>query len=200
MAVVRTLQAKPGISFSEVDSAVCAALPGLLTPGQNLVSWCLESYGEQSPAQSDHWQLRQADSPAERRADLAAMRALLANLGTHLGYINQGEKPYLWIDESEQVAFAIFVIASAIFSELVFTNQYPPDRSLIVLPGARANLAVFKLQRDPRLRQVIDQGWRFVKFRHLRRLVESPVLNRQNLAEMLTLDPLTDAPPQMRLF
>jgi hypothetical protein len=200
MAVVRTLQAKPGISFSEVDSTVCAALPGLLTPGQNLVSWCLESYGEQSPAQSDHWQLRQADSPAERRADLAAMRALLANLGTHLGYTNQGEKPYLWIDESEQVAFAIFVIASAIFSELVFTNQYPPDRSLIVLPGARANLAVFKLQRDPRLRQVVDQGWRFVKFRHLRRLVESPVLNRQNLAEMLTLDPLTDAPSQMRLF
>jgi len=200
MAVVRALQAQPGVAFSDMDNAVCAALPGLLTPGLNLVSWCLESYGEQSPAQSDRWQLRQPDSPAERRADLATMRELLTDLGSRLGYTNQGEKPLLWIDESEQVAYAIYVLASATFSELVFASPYPPDRSLIILPGARANLAVFKLRRDPRLRQAVDQGWRFVKFRHLRRLVESPVLNRQNLAEMLTLDPLTDAPSQMRLF
>jgi hypothetical protein len=200
MAVVRTLQAMPGASFSEVDRAVCAALPGLLTPGQELVSLCLESYGEQEPVESGRWQLRQPDSPAERRNDLATMRTLLADLGTRLGYLNQGEKPLVWIDEHEQVAYAFYVLASATFSELVFANPHPPEASLIVLPGARANLAVFKLRRDPRLRQAIDQGWRFIKFRHLRRLVESPVLNRQNLGEMLTLDPLTDAPPQMRLF
>ena len=200
MAVVRTLQAQPGITFTEMDGEVCAALPGLLTPGLNLVSWCLESYGEQFPVQSDRWQLRQTETPTERRADLATMRMLLVDLGTRLGYSNQGEKPLLWIDESEQVACAFYVLASATFSELVFANPHPPDRSFIVLPGARANLAVFKLHRDPRLRQAVDQGWRFLKFRHLRRLVESPVLNRQNLAEMLTLDPLTDAPSQMRLF
>jgi hypothetical protein len=128
------------------------------------------------------------------------MRTLLADLGSRLGYLSQGEKPLLWIDEQEQVARAFYVLASATFSELVFNNPHPAEASIIVLPGARANLAVFKLRRDPRLRQAIDQGWSFVKFRHLRRLVESPVLNRQNLAEMLTLDPLTDAPPQMRLF
>lgn len=200
MAIVRTLQTQPGASFVEMDRAVCAALPGLLTPGLGLVSLCLESYGEQVPAGSDHWQLRSPDSPAERRTDLATMRSLLVDLGTRLGYLNQGEKPLLWIDDHEQVAYAFYVLASATFSELVFANPYPPAASLIVLPGARANLAVFKLRRDPRLRQAIDQGWRFVKFRHLRRVVESPVLNRQNLAEMLMLDPLTDAPPQMRLF
>jgi hypothetical protein len=200
MAIVRALQTLPGASFSEIDRAVCAALPGLLTPGLGLVSLCLESYGEQVPAGSDNWQLRSPDFPAERRADLAAMRSLLVDLGSRLGYLNQGEKPLLWIDDHEQVAYAFYVLASATFSELVFANPYPPEASLIVLPGARANLAVFKLRRDPRLRQAIDQGWRFVKFRHLRRVVESPVLTRQNLAEMLTLDPLTDAPPQMRLF
>ncbi len=200
MAVVRALQNQPGASLSEIDGAVCAALPGLLTPGLELVSICLESYGEQEPAKSDRWQLRQPDSPGERRNDLATMRKLLVDLGARQGYLNQGEKPLLWVDEQEQIAFAIYVLASATFSELIFANPHPADCSLIVLPGACANLAVFKLKRDPRLRQAIDQGWRFIKFRHLRRLVESPVLNRQNFTEMLTLDPLTDAPSQMRLF
>jgi hypothetical protein len=200
MAVVRALQARPGASLGEIDGAVCAALPGLLTPGLELVSVCLESYGEKDPDQSNRWRLRAQDSPAERRADLTTMSKLLIDLGTRLEFLTQGEKPLLWIDEHGDLAYAIYVLASTTFSEIIFSNPYPADRSLIVLPGARANLVVFKLKRDPRLRQAIDQGWRFIKFRHLRRLVDSPVLNRQNFAEMLTLDPLTDAPSQMRLF
>jgi hypothetical protein len=59
---------------------------------------------------------------------------------------------------------------------------------------------VFKLRRDPRLRQAIEAGWRFLKFRHARLLAESPSLARENLDEQLALDPLTETQEQMRLL
>ncbi|HJW89650.1 MAG TPA: hypothetical protein VJ436_03305 [Anaerolineales bacterium] len=200
MAVVRTLHKFPGCMLSEIDAAVCAALPGLLTPDSDLVTACLESYGEQAPPGGGRWQLRPADVSQARRADLTSIRAALEALGSRLGYTIQGQKPSLWLDEEGQAAYVFYLLASTTFGELVFTNPYPAGKSLIVLPGARANLAVFKQRRDPRLRQVLETGWRFLKFRHLRHLSESPSLTRDNLDEQLPLDPLTDAPEQMRLL
>jgi hypothetical protein len=44
-----------------------------------------------------------------------------------------------------------------------------------------------QLHRDPRLRQAVE-GWRFLKFRHLRHLVESPALSQASWTT-LALDP-----------
>jgi hypothetical protein len=200
MALVRNLHKFPGCTLSEIDSAVCAALPGLLTPDLDLVIACLDSYGEQAPPGSGRWQVRPSDSAQARRADLASLRSLLETLGMRLGYAVQGQKPVIWQDEAGHAAYVFYLLASTTFGDLVFNNPYPASQSLIVLPGARANLAVFKQRRDPRLRQGIEAGWRFLKFRHLRHLSEALNLNRANLDEQLSLDPLTDAPEQMRLL
>ena len=200
MAVVRCLQQRPGSSLAEIDQEVCAALPGLLTPSLELVCTCLESYGEPDTTGRDGWSLRPADSPTARWADLSAMRSALQQLGKRLGFSSSGERPLLWVEHGGDPSFSFYVIASAAFGELVFSNPYPAGNSLIVLPGARASLAVFKLRRDPRLRQAIEAGWRFLKFRHLRQLVESPSLARENLDEQLALDPLMEAHEQMRLL
>jgi hypothetical protein len=200
MALVRNLHKYPGCTLSEIDSAVCAAIPGLLTPDYDLVAACLDSYGEQAPPGSGRWQVRPSDGAQARHADLAATQALFATLGTRLGYTVQGQKPVIWLEAGERVAYVFYLLASTTFGELVFTNPYPAGQSLIVLPGARANLAVFKQRRDPRLRQAIEAGWRFLKFRHLRHLADTPNLTRDNLDEQLSLDPLTDAPEQMRLL
>jgi hypothetical protein len=48
-----------------------------------------------------------------------------------------------------------------------------------------------KLARDPRFQQAADDGWRFIKFRHVRRLAENLSLTRESFAELLELDPLT---------
>jgi len=71
---------------------------------------------------------------------------------------------------------------------------------LIVLPGGRANLVAFKLQRDPRLRQAVEEGWRFVKYRQVRWLAENPALSIESLDEFLAQDSLTYDAPQLRLF
>jgi hypothetical protein len=200
IATVRRLQKFPGSSLAEIDREVCAALPGLLTPGLDLVSACLESYGELEGSGEGRWSLRPADSPVARRSDLLAMRSTLQQLGQRLGFSTPGEQPLLWEEPDSQVAYAFFPIASAAFGELVFSNPHPAGSSIIVLPGARASLAVFKLRRDLRLRQAIESGWRFLKFRHVRQLAEYPSLARENLAEQLALDPLTESQEQMRLL
>jgi hypothetical protein len=58
----------------------------------------------------------------------------------------------------------------------------------------------FKLSKDARLNKEIEQGWIFLKYRHLRRLIENPLLNAENLIEQLELDPLTYTATQMRLL
>lgn len=200
MAVVRSLQKRPGSSLAEIDREVCAALPGLLTPAQELVQACLESYGEPDPSSGDTWTLRPADSPGARRADQSAMRSTLLELGNRLGFSTGGEQPILWQDNGNMPTFAFYLFASAAFADQVYANPYPAEISLIVLPGARAGLVMFKLRRDPRLRQAIEAGWRFLKYRHVRQLADSPTLARDNLEEQLALDPLTEAREQMRLL
>ena len=70
----------------------------------------------------------------------------------------------------------------------------------IVVPGGRAGLLSHKMRRDPRLENVIEANWRFLKFRHLRWLAESETLGRENLNEQFSLDPLANRDPQMPLL
>jgi hypothetical protein len=128
------------------------------------------------------------------------MRRTLEELGARLGFTTHGEKPILWQEPSGETALAFYLQASAAFSQLLAGSSIPAERSIIVLPGARASLAVYKLHHDPRLNQLAAAGWRFLKFRHLRALLENPSLNRENLDEQLTLDPLTEDKEQMRLL
>jgi hypothetical protein len=196
--VVRFLLAHPGCSVAEVEGVVCRALPGLLTPRQELIERCIESYGEKNSA--GQWSARPAESPAARRADISAMRKITEELGARLGFTPQGEKPVLWLEPSGEAALAFYPQASAAFSQLLESSAVPADRAIIVLPGARASLAVYKLRRDPRLARLASAGWRFLKFRHLRALLENPTLTIENLDEQLALDPLTESIEQMRLL
>jgi len=49
------------------------------------------------------------------------------------------------------------------------------------------------LRRDPRLARAVEtDGWQFIKFRHLRRLVAEEELDRHALKTVLGLDPIVE--------
>lgn len=198
--VVNYLINHPGCNFSDLDAAICADLPGLLTPEIEFLHTCMASYGEQELPGSDQWRLREQDKPENRLTEIISMRELLCNLGNNLDFEIRDENPLLWIDQDGQVSIIFYIVASAAIGKIVFTNPYPPQKSLIVFPGSRAAIVAYRLRNDMHLNRVIDEGWRFLKFRHLRRLSESNIPTRDNLGEQLSLDPLTDTAPQMRLF
>jgi hypothetical protein len=198
--VVKYLQRHPGCNLEQIDETVCANLPGLLTPPLDLVQACLESYGLQSPPESNHWQLLSSEVPAERRSELKAMQQLLISLGQRLGYSVNGENPTHWRDETGKINYQFWVMASTIVSRYIFEPQVNPHRAFLVLPGSRANLMTYKLKRDPWLNQAISSGWRFIKFRHLRLLASSLIITREDWEDRVNSDPIEYKPTQIEMF
>jgi len=69
-----------------------------------------------------------------------------------------------------------------------------------VLPGSRANLAAFKLRRDPHLQALKTENWNIVKYRQLRNLSDNPLLTRELFTTQITGDPPEYRSTQLALF
>ena len=212
-ALVTFLLGYPGCGFGEVETALNVKFPGLLTPDLELIQVCLDSYAFQDPPDSGLWRLRPQEEPSARQQDLETALAQLKALADRLGYTMEGQPP-VWIDEDGLPRYWFYTAASAVIGEIILGKPGSPPSpaagSVIVLPGGRANLVAHKLRHDPRLRglcavegspgEAASGGWRFLKFRHLRQMLDNLLLRRDNLDEILAQDPLTYTAPQMRLF
>jgi hypothetical protein len=197
-ALVDHLQERPGVTLNDIDAVLCTTFSGLQTPAGSLIQVCLDSYGHLNP-ESGGWTIRDQDAPQTRKMDREEMRQLLSQVGERLGYQSQGQSPLLWV-EGEQLKYAFFVITSAMVGKILLTTTISPDQAMIVLPGGRANLVLYKLRCDPRLQRAVDEGWRFLKFRRLRQISKNPMLNRENMDEQFAVDPLTYTEPQIPLL
>ena len=201
--LVNTLIKNPGSNIGTLDETICATFPGLMTPASQLVSMCLESYGEQDAAKNDNWQIRQDDIPSNRKNDLIEMKDLLIKIGQQIGYMtqkrNHDPQSFEWTI-GNHVHFTLFLTASALLGKILNSQPDPKGTPLIVLPGGRTNLVTFKIKNNPLWQQKIDQGWKFVKYRHIRSLAKNPMLSSDNLEEQLALDPLTYTESQIRLL
>ena len=214
--LVNSLVRDSEIQFSKLLQALFDNFPGLYTPNSEIVQVCLDSYALQDSVESDIWRLRPQDTPAARKVDLENVSTQLRQLAERLGYAAEGHSPLRWIDKSGDTRYWFYPIASAVIGDILLgtaqTTPSPAAQSLIVLPGSRANLVAYKLRHDPRLRNlcVTEEpgtieaneriGWRFIKFRHVRWLLDNLLLKHDNLDDLINVDPLTYSAPQMRLF
>ena len=188
MAVVRYLLRRPGHSLDEVDQMLCEVFPGLLTPPRSLAEAILKSYGDE---RDGHWFIAPSEQPKSRRKDLDEMRKGLEALGKRLGYKVTWGNPVEWRENDGRLHLSFFPVASSLLGDVLLKSSAPPDKSIVLLPGRRAALALYKISRDPRFKQAIEDGWRFIKFRHLRRMAENKSLTVDSFNELLELDPLT---------
>jgi hypothetical protein len=190
MELVKWVIKNPGRSFAEIQSALCALFPGLLTPSVELISVCLDSYAALSNGASPGWQIRPSETPAVRRADLETVGRGLNRLGKKVGLTTRGEMPLTWLAEDGTPTHLLFPMASAVISKYVFqTHPLPAQRCILVVPGSRVNLILYKMQRDPRLAQAVAAGWRFMKFRQLRQMLDLPQLDPNRFEDLLNGDP-----------
>jgi hypothetical protein len=209
LALVNFLLNHPNCSSNEINKTMCEQFPGLYTPDSEFISVCLESYGEPDLINGKYWHVRPEDNLDTRQMDLENSNHYIHQIGERLGFMCEDHShdrlktTITWVDQKVGLDYRFFSTISAAISEIVIFGEKPPMKAFIVLPGSRANLIVYKLRRDPRLSKEFNpsQGnWRFLKFRHLRSLVENPLLNRENLDLLLELDPLTYTTPQLRLI
>jgi hypothetical protein len=198
MLLVRFLQKNPEATLLDLETYLNAELPGLLTPSLGLIRAVLDSY-----ALEEHgcFHLRPEDSASLRRLDLENAAQALSTLADRLGFsLLRQESPQrlvLW-QESGRTIFAFTLLASAVAGRVLRQDPTPAGHNLLVLPGGRASLLAYKLERDPDLRSSMA-GWRVTKFRALRRLAEMTSLTREEFEKELDSDPI-EAPEQMKLF
>ena len=202
--LVNNLLKHPGCRLGALDETLCDAFPGLLTPGMELIQVCLDSYCEQRPDESGYWYIRPGDVPDNRHQDLTQIGELLQELAKKLGLKSReaGDDPirYQWIGKQDKPQYTLYVTASAVLGKIINPETSYGGKALIILPGGRANLVAWKLKDNPLLRVQVEDHWGFIKYRHLRYLVDNPMLTLENFTEQLALDPLTYSEPQIRLL
>jgi hypothetical protein len=196
IAVVTFLQKHPNSIFLEIEQDLYPRLPGLLTPSQAMIYAVLASYANK---ENGAWKLRPEDLAAARRKELSHIPRLIETIGHRLGYATRKqEKNYLW-EQSGALERTFTILASALLGRALAETPYPPQKIVIVIPGGRAALAAYKIQRDPRLAAHIKTV-QVVKYRLLRTLVELPVLTREVFEEQIAGDPLEKSKLQITMF
>ena len=198
MEIVKTFQEVNTLAWDKLNADLCSTFPGLQTPDIPLIDTILHSYAE--PDESGLWQLKPSDTTTSRRADVAEIYAILADTGEGLGFKVRRDQPLVWEQALNGEPLYFYLIASAIMGKIIDGAEHPPEQGIIVLPGSRAGLVMHKRERDPRLDYRLDGGWRFLKFRHVRRLVENEHLSQENLASFFALDPLSHDLAQLPLL
>ena len=196
VAIVTFLQKNPDSIYLEIEDDLYPRFPGLLTPSKAMIYSVLNSYAERNGAA---WKLRPEDVASARRRELNTITAMLEAVGTRLSYITRRqEKNYLW-EDADKTERAFYILASALVGRAMNETPYPPEQTIIVIPGGRAGLIQYKAQRDPSLAARL-KNYRLVKYRLLRTLFEVPVLTRETFEEQIASDPLEKSKSQMMMF
>jgi len=196
IAVVTFLQKHPNSIFREIEEDLYPRLPGLLTPSQGMIYAILSSYANK---ENGTWTLRAEDVASARHEELNRVPRLIETIGTRLGFsTRKQEKNYLW-EQNGRLERTFYILASALIGRALAETPYPPGQTVLVIPGGRAALAAYKVQRDPALAARI-KAVQVVKYRLLRTLVELPVLTRETFDEQVAGDPLERSKSQMTMF
>lgn len=196
IAIVTFLQKHPKSIFLEVEDDLYPHFPGLLTPSKGMIYAVLASYAQKDEAE---WQLRPEDTASARRNELNNISGLIEAIGKRLGYsTRKQDKNYLW-EQNGKLERTFYILASALMGRALAETPYPPEQTVIAIPGGRAALAVYKAQRDPSLATRIKKV-QVVKYRLLRTLLELPVLTREIFEEQVSGDPLEKSKLQMTMF
>jgi len=156
----------------------------------------LSSYAEK---ENGEWKLRAEDVASARRNELNNIAGLIDAIGRRLGYsTRKQDRIYLW-EQKGSIERTFYILASALVGRAISETPFPPEQTVIVIPGGRASLAAYKAQRDPSLAAHMKRH-QVVKYRLLRTLIELPVLTRETFEEQVAGDPLEKSKSQMMMF
>ena len=192
--VLQVLRTQRFITLLDVEVALCAALPGVLTPDRRLIERCLSSYAQE---QDEVWQLRREDEKIIRDADVEDVYRRLLKMGAQLTFQTM-RKDHVVEWSAGRKIYQFLVQPTALIREFL---RYADDpHFFLVIPGGRSRLIMEKARRDPRLEARLEAGGGLIKFRHIRRLAEEGLEDRSFFFERLLIDPPAYDDPQLPLL
>ena len=193
VAIVTYLQKNPQVIFLEVEEELNKQFTGLMTPSKGLIYAVLNSYAEKD---GGSWILRKEDLATARREEMKTVFTQLEEIGKRLEFkTTVKEKTITWLENGKPVR-KFHVLASALIHRALETAD---EQTVIVIPGGRAALAVYKQERDPSLKERLKKH-KLAKYRLLRSMLDLPILTRETFEELIASDPVEKPTGQMMMF
>lgn len=197
--LVKLLQKVKTLRSAEINRQINPLFCGFTTPSSDLMEYCLTSYANWDPARQQ-WELKESESIAKRREDIAGAIKKISTLGKKLGFTCSGEAPLTWQNDNG-VQYQFYFSGGALFSKYASLPGAENVQSVFVFPGSRSALLKFKLMRDPQLRELTAHNWHFLKLRALNALTARSDLSATNWSMLLDGDPINlEETTQLRMF
>lgn len=189
----QVLREAPSMTEDGFARTVYTQFPGVLTPDAELVAICLRALSRET--RPGRWQLRPEELPGARQPERQEIVESLLILGERLGFSAVPWPPFdaAWFEgELIRAAFAVRWQA-AVGETLSLGGQLEGARPYMVIPGGRAALVSYKLAHNSLWQRTVDEeGWRFIKYRHVRQLAAQLDVDRFTLQTIVGLDPIVE--------
>ena len=196
--ILDLLRQNQTIHAEELENQICTELSGLITPDGRFIRTCLHSYAQQNTS-PEWWELRSEDRKSARLNDREEMFDLISTLGGKLGYQVDRNDELEWMDHDGDLRYRFHIMETASLGKL-FEETDEVIQTTYVVPGGRASLVAERARRDMRIRDLIQDKPRIIKFRHIRRLAAETTLTHENFSDRLVIDPPEQQDPQMPLL
>lgn len=193
---------KKEILLEELDREICKEFTGERTPEFDLVITILRSYMSPKLNNPYHFKFRSNESNDARKNDIKEIKEMLIKIGESFNMQPTANSSVSWKDPvSKNYSYIFYPTISTEISQFLFKQEPSGNiQRVIVFPGSRSALIHYRLQHDPRLASAVENGWHFLKFRHLRRLAEKDDLDLHSWVELLDNDPPLWTPPTQYQF
>ena len=199
--ILNKLNTSETLTAQSLKEEICRVFVGILTPTDEMLVNCLESYADHVDPEKHNWKLREGESPAARQADLLEIEKLLVKIAQQIKYKSDSQRPILWYDQGLNTPeYGFTIVSSACIQEKIMGLVLPAHINILIVPGGRANLIAFKKQRNPILSSLLDKNFQIVKFRQIRSMAANPLLTRELFREQLQSDPPEYRNSQLALF
>lgn len=199
----RLLLDRGSLDLLEMEKAVCSQFPGPLTPEEELIHICLESYASPSNSNPLLYKLMPSETTVARQQVLVEIEGILVSQGESFNFrVNSEDSKVSWVDSNGMVTMCYHLTITAAICQTVMTQGNADEvRHIIVFPGSRSRLLEYRLRQDPRLVEALESSWQFLKFRYLRWMVTRESLDLKLWTSLLGGDPPAwDPPKQLQFF
>ncbi len=230
-AVYDVLREGAQLVHEPLEDRIYSVFPGLFTPGPGLVEECLSSCGLEDEASGRWCLQPQDEERSRKRERDEVLTLLvklghrlgyevsLGRKGAYRGGERLGQlltrEDRAWrprMPKAVDVAWGeedrtchVFALRQTTVLGDILTHKgkgWSQGRRYIVIPDRRVELLRFRTQTELLLRRALAQGeWQFIKLHHLRTLAAKGEPGRQDLAQIVGLEPLIEKPEaQLPLF
>jgi hypothetical protein len=199
--IVDAIYQQPKLDFYDLYVRLCQNFRGFLTPDREYSKACLESYASRINLNTQFYVLDADEDPQKRLRERDEIAELIGQIGKKLGAVIQTGDCISWIDTNGQPIYQFFISTTASFSEFIKANEHKRNGiPVLVFPASRSRLIQLKIERNPRLKEILEKDWHLVKFRHIRKISEQEQFTLQAWQDILDVDPPLWEPPAQLKF